>query len=166
MPQTLKLVHCRIRKVERKHLSIYGETMLWKALRIWMHVYLLKPGICKSIHLELEIVFSQNLKNINTINKSARYLPLQDCLWKAVTWEMRMWKTLCSAKHSWKPRHMNISLELPWGFPGGSVVKNLPANTGDTRDPGLVRFLGWEGPLEKEMTIHFSILGWKIPWTE
>ena len=29
-----------------------------------------------------------------------------------------------------------------------------------------VRFLGWEDPLEKEMTIHSSILAWKIPWTE
>ena len=32
------------------------------------------------------------------------------------------------------------------GFPGGTVVKNLPANTGDTRDmgsiPGLERYLG------------------------
>ena len=27
-------------------------------------------------------------------------------------------------------------------------------------------FLGWEDPLEKEMGTHFSILAWKIPWTE
>ena len=40
------------------------------------------------------------------------------------------------------------------GFPGGSVVKNLPAGAGDA---------GWEDPLEKETTIHFSILAWKIP---
>ena len=26
--------------------------------------------------------------------------------------------------------------------------------------------LGWEDPLEKEMTTHSSILAWKIPWTE
>ena len=26
--------------------------------------------------------------------------------------------------------------------------------------------LGWKDPLEKEMTTHFSILAWKIPWTE
>ena len=26
--------------------------------------------------------------------------------------------------------------------------------------------LGWEDPLEKEMATHFSILVWKIPWTE
>ena len=25
---------------------------------------------------------------------------------------------------------------------------------------------GWEDPLEKEMATHFSILAWKIPWTE
>ena len=26
--------------------------------------------------------------------------------------------------------------------------------------------LGWEEPLEKEMATHFSILAWKILWTE
>ena len=25
--------------------------------------------------------------------------------------------------------------------------------------------LGWEGPLEKEMATHSSILAWRIPWT-
>ena len=34
------------------------------------------------------------------------------------------------------------------GFPGGSVVKNLPTDAGDT---------GWEDPLEKEMADHSSI---------
>ena len=42
-------------------------------------------------------------------------------------------------------------------FPGGSVVKNLPANAGD---------LGLEDPLEKEMATHSSILAWEIPGTE
>ena len=41
------------------------------------------------------------------------------------------------------------------------IVKRLPAMP-ETR----VRFLGREDPLEKEMTIHFSTLAWKIPWTE
>ena len=46
------------------------------------------------------------------------------------------------------------------GFPGGSVVKNLPANAGDTGlVPGNI-------PLEKEMATHSSILAWEIPWTE
>ena len=29
-----------------------------------------------------------------------------------------------------------------------------------------IRSLGWEDPLEREMATHFSILAWKIPWTE
>ena len=41
------------------------------------------------------------------------------------------------------------------------MVKRLPAMQ-ETR----VRSLGWEDPLEKEMEAHFSILAWKIPWTE
>ena len=39
------------------------------------------------------------------------------------------------------------------GFPGGSVVKNPPANAG-------------KDPLEKEMATHSSILACRIPWTE
>ena len=38
---------------------------------------------------------------------------------------------------------MKLNYELGmkgWGFPGGSVVKNLPANVGDVRD--MVRSLG------------------------
>ena len=44
------------------------------------------------------------------------------------------------------------------------MIKNPPANAGDTGD--TVQSLGWEGPLEKEMTAHSSILAWKIPQTE
>ena len=29
-----------------------------------------------------------------------------------------------------------------------------------------VQSLGWEDPLEEEMTTHSSILAWKSPWTE
>ena len=29
-----------------------------------------------------------------------------------------------------------------------------------------VRSLGWEDLLEKGMATHFSILAWRIPWTE
>ena len=47
------------------------------------------------------------------------------------------------------------------GFPGGSVVKNLPSKQ-ETR----VRSLGWKDPLEKEMATHSSILAWEIPWIE
>ena len=47
------------------------------------------------------------------------------------------------------------------GFPGGSVVKNLPA-----KQEMQVQSLGREDPLEKEMATHFSTLAWEIPWTE
>ena len=29
-----------------------------------------------------------------------------------------------------------------------------------------IRFLGREGPLEKEITTHSSIYAWEIPWVE
>ena len=50
------------------------------------------------------------------------------------------------------------------GFPGGSGVKNLPANAGDAEDAGSVP--GWGAPLEEEMANLSSILVWKIPWTK
>ena len=50
------------------------------------------------------------------------------------------------------------------GFPGGSVVKNLPAMPEPPET--LVWSLGGEDPLEKEMATHSSILTWRIPWTE
>ena len=44
------------------------------------------------------------------------------------------------------------------GFPGGSVVKNLPANARDTKTLSLLP----KYPLEKEMETHSMMLG-KIP---
>ena len=29
-----------------------------------------------------------------------------------------------------------------------------------------VQSLDWEDPLEEEMAIHYSVLAWRIPWTE
>ena len=45
-------------------------------------------------------------------------------------------------------------------FPGGSDGKATAYNAG-----GLVKSLGWEDLLEKEMVAHSSILAWKIPQT-
>ena len=46
-----------------------------------------------------------------------------------------------------------------WGFPGGKlVVKNLPANAGETLEM-LVRSLGREDPLEAGMATHLAVLG-------
>ena len=47
------------------------------------------------------------------------------------------------------------------GFPGGSVVKYLPAE-----QTTQFQSLGQEDLLEKEMATHCRILAWKIPWME
>ena len=41
------------------------------------------------------------------------------------------------------------------------MVNNLPA-----MQESWVRSLGQEDPLEKGVATHFSILAWRIPWTE
>ena len=41
------------------------------------------------------------------------------------------------------------------------MIKNLP-----TMQETQVQSLGVEGPLEKGMATHSSILAWKLPWTE
>ena len=48
-----------------------------------------------------------------------------------------------------------------WASQVTLVVENLPANAGD---PGLIPGSGRS--LEKKMATHFSILAWRIPWTE
>ena len=47
------------------------------------------------------------------------------------------------------------------GFPGGSYGKES-ACSAETQ----VQSLGQKDALEKGMATHFSILPWKIPWTE
>ena len=41
------------------------------------------------------------------------------------------------------------------------MVKNLPA-----MQETWVQSLDWEDLLEEEIKTHFSILAWRIPWTE
>ena len=50
---------------------------------------------------------------------------------------------------------------LTSGFPGGSVVNNLPA-----MQETWFQSLGQEDSLEEEMVPYFSNLSWEIPWTE
>ena len=56
--------------------------------------------------------------------------------------------------------HLKNRVIIIMGLPRSSV-KNLPVMQ-ETQVP----FLGQEDPLEKEMTIHPSILAQRIPWTE
>ena len=52
---------------------------------------------------------------------------------------------------------MNVLFGLPWWLSGKESVCQAG-------DKGLS--LGWEDPLEEKMATHFSILTWRIPWTE
>ena len=51
-----------------------------------------------------------------------------------------------------------------WGFISSAVVKDSPKMQ-ETLEV-YVRSLGQEDFLEEDMATHFSILAWKIPWTE
>ena len=56
-------------------------------------------------------------------------------------------------------------LQYSWASLVAQMVKNPPlpplSNPGD-----LGSILAWEDPLEEGMATHFSILAWRIPWTE
>ena len=54
-----------------------------------------------------------------------------------------------------------LSFSVSWDFPIAQMVKNLPAV-----QEIQVQSLGREDPLEKVIAICFSILAWRIPWTE
>ena len=53
------------------------------------------------------------------------------------------------------------SLPSIWASLVAQIVKNLPA-----MQETWVQSLGQKDPLEEEMATHFSILAWRIPWTE
>jgi len=67
---------------------------------------------------------------------------------------------VCIGKASpWRALPSRVSEIL--GFPVAQSVKNLPA----MRET-WVQSLGQEDSLEKGVTVHSSILAWRIPWTE
>ena len=66
--------------------------------------------------------------------------------------ELDMTEQLSTTQHR-KVLEKSKLLSSLMGFPGDSVVKNLPAIQ-ETR----VRSMGREDPLEEEMATHFSIL--------
>jgi len=64
----------------------------------------------------------------------------------------------------WYPSSLLQWIDQQRGFPGGSGVKNLPANAGNPGNMGSIPGSG--NFLEKGMAIHSSFLAWRIPWTE
>ena len=69
----------------------------------------------------------------------------------------------CAAVHGVTKSRTWLSdwTELSWLKNEEAIVKHLP-----TMQETSVQCLGGEDPLEKEMATHFSILAWRIPWTE
>ena len=61
-------------------------------------------------------------------------------------------------------RTFGTSQEAPEGFPGSSMVKNPPANAGDTRDMGLIPGSG-RSPREGNGNL-LQYLAWEILCTE
>ena len=57
-----------------------------------------------------------------------------------------------------------VAIMFSGGFPGGSVVINLPVNARDKGDVGSIPRLGRSSG--GEMATYSSILAWKIPGTE
>ena len=55
----------------------------------------------------------------------------------------------------WQQFHMS------WAFLVAKMVKSLPE-----KQEAQIWFLGWEVPLEKEISTHSSVLAWRIPWME
>ena len=74
--------------------------------------------------------------------------------------------SVCVCEAVCRAVEMCVCVHMSWcvqtlGFPGGSVVKNLLANAGDSGSiPGSER-----SPGEKN-GYHSSILAWRIPWME
>ena len=78
--------------------------------------------------------------------------------WEIRSEEVHHW---CSSEQYFPRKLVSVCGKLGWldiwkGFPGGSVVKNLPAvqETQETK----VQSLGWKDPLEEGMASHSSIL--------
>ena len=57
-----------------------------------------------------------------------------------------------------KSSHIFYLFVLLWGFPGGSVVKNLPANAGDLGDAGSIPGLGRSPGGEHDSPLQYSCL--------
>ena len=66
---------------------------------------------------------------------------------------------------TFKTLSINVFLKVGLGDSQEAlVVKNPPANAGDTRDAGSMP--GQEDLLEKGTANHSNILAWRMPWTE
>ena len=68
---------------------------------------------------------------------------------------------MCTGWRQLRQTQLLSNVQLSPTLTGSSVGQEPTFNAGDQVQP-----LGREGPLEKGMATHSSILAWRIPWTE
>ena len=89
-----------------------------------------------------------------------------------VTWSVCLLQSKDKRLSEWLDSHGTVSnvtgsqelansMKHSSDFPVAQMVKNLSA-----MQETWVWSLGWEDTLEKRVATHFSILAWRIPWTE
>ena len=81
---------------------------------------------------------------------------------KGYTFQYSGWENSMDYNSQWghKESDMTERLSLSFHFTDGSVIKNPPADAGDSGS------LNQEHPLEKEMASQCNIFAQRIPWTE
>ena len=123
---------------EAWHSAVHGVTKSQTQLSNWTDETALQYEGRESWYTKQ---YEQILKALKWLKETTRYT------------EYVLHKALDITKAKW----------LWWASQLALVVKNLLANAEDIRD---LKSLGWEDPLEEVMGTHFSILAWRIPWTE
>ena len=76
--------------------------------------------------------------------------------WVAKSWTRLKQFNMHARIHTHTHTHTHTEASLV-----SQIVKNLHA----MKETG-VQSLDWKDPLEKRMATHWSILAWRIPWTE
>ena len=103
-----------------------------------------------------------------SVNTSLFFIVSIGRIWSSLGFLRLMFqKSLCDLCISWwlEPRLLSFdsiffdSLSFPQAALVAQMVKNPPAMQ-------EVQSLGWEDALEKGMATTFSMLAWRIPWTE
>ena len=105
---------------------------------------------------------NQNPQRLLVVTQNA-LKTLENILAGFKKWKIhQLWSSYPTPIYSLQRKENIISIQMC--FPGGTVVKNLPAmqETGDQKCkiPGSGRSPG------QEMKNHSSTLAWRIPWTE
>ena len=119
---------------------------------------LLKLMSTESVMPSNHLILCRPLLLLSSIFPSIRVFSNESVL--CITWP-KYWSFSFSVSPSNEYSHLPIGTNpgREGGFPGGSVVKNLLANAGDTRDVGLIPGLGRTPEGENGNPLQYSCLG-------